>query len=543
MQRDVDASDNEKLSERSSPSSYTSFDYTSTDNTEEYSGDWVSYESQGCSKDGLGHPSPASTPYNVSDVQDIDWSLEKACWISDKYVRYCDQLWRVEADSPRKCLEECQNHPHCQKAVWFLRESDNPNWNAGDPNCAMFPVGAAECDWDGGQYVRPAKGQTIQCQGPICGQAESEADCWAGDHNPTYCKYTQKSNEEIAEMTASGDWSTASESSSLSDRSQIGYSPYYTGASDNYEYRCAACPKEPWQCSYDVYFNKYYPDKEVYDGSLEINFHEEGWAECITNCFKMDYNTCNDDGCDCLSSTEYNYQEIDQFGSFGASNAFASWNSAGCAHNEVIVTPPSRCWFADGFDFYCDDAFGSFETETAEDCLLECTNNSTCYRAAWHPARSSTSENTYESTSDSGSGDISAICYMFQVGSQKCSWNEYVKKPDDARMIQCIGEPCDWNYGGESGSSEYHGGCGLQGQRAFCDLNSALGSPAVESMEFTPDFYTSSNDDIEYRCETCPERPSGCDDQVEQLNGEHENEDQIMEWVSFNFNLIFTSHF
>ena len=442
----------------------------------EQSDDWVSYESQGCTKDGLGHPSPASTPYNVSDVQDIDWSLEKACWISDKYVRYCDQLWRVEADSPRKCLEECQNHPHCQKAVWFLRESDNPNWNAGDPNCAMFPVGAAECDWDGGQYVRPARGQTIECQGPICGPTESKADCWAGDHNPTYCKYTAKSNEEIAEMTASGDWST--ESSSHSDRSQDYYTQdYYTGASDNYEYRCSACPKEPWQCSIDVYYNKYYPDKEVYDGSLEINFHEEGWAECITNCFKMDYNTCNDDGCDCLSSTEYNYQEIDQFGSFGSSNAFASWNSAGCAHKEV--TPPNICWFVDDFDFYCDDEFESLKTETAEDCLLKCTNDSTCYRAAWHPAESSTSESSFDSGSgDSGSGDSSAICYMFQVGSQKCSWNDYVKKPVDAKMIKCVGEPCDWNH------DEEHGGCGSEGQRAFCDLNRILKEELFDSDAF-----------------------------------------------------------
>ena len=36
--------------------------------------DWVSYQSQGCSKDGLGHPSPANTPYKVSEVQNIDWS-------------------------------------------------------------------------------------------------------------------------------------------------------------------------------------------------------------------------------------------------------------------------------------------------------------------------------------------------------------------------------------------------------------------------------------------------------------------------------------
>ena len=428
--------------------------------------EWASFQSQGCTKDGLGHHSPPDTPYKISDVQNIDWSLNKACWISDKYVRYCDHYWSTDADSPQKCLEDCQNHEHCQKATWFLQEHEG---SAGEPICVMFAVGAAECEWNGGEYVRPARGQSIECQGPEC-DPRRKNNCFDGSKTETYCKYTEMSAEDYDEMPEYS-WSRVSSGLNLSPNKDRGsVSPYYADASRKYEYRCAACPKTPGQCTvYDEY-----PGDDKYpelSGSLSMDYHEEGWAECIHKCFNMDYTTCNDNGCNCLSSSEYNYQGVDQFGSFESIlDQFASWNSAGCAHKEV--TPPNRCWFVDDFDFYCDDDYGSFETETAEDCLLECTNNSTCYRAAWHPVGSSESYTTIaDSTYDSGSarsGDSSAVCYMFQVGSQKCSWNDYVKKPDDARMIECIGEPCDWNH------DEKHGGCGLEGQRAFCDLNRIL---------------------------------------------------------------------
>ena len=446
----------------------------------EHSDDWVSYKSQGCSKDGLGHHSPANTPYKVSDFHDIDWSLDKACWIADKYVRYCDHYWSTDANSPQKCLEDCQNHEHCQKATWFLQEHEE---SAGEPICVMFAVGAAECEWNGGEYVRPARGQSIECQGPICGPHKNDRDCFDGSKTQTYCEYTKKSADEIEEMDSwdyySGDRDSPGLNSSPQEDRGSPVSAYYEDMSREHEYRCAACPKTPGQCTvYDEYpgDNKY-PEFES-SGSGTIDYHQEGWAECIRKCFNMDYNTCNKNGCNCRSGGQYNYQEVDQFGSFGSiSDQFASWNSGGCANKEV--TPPSRCWFVDDFDFYCDDEFESLQTETAEDCLLKCTNDSTCYRAAWHPAESSTSESSFDSGSgDSGSGDSSAICYMFQVGSQKCSWNDYVKKPVDAKMIKCVGEPCDWNH------DEEHGGCGSEGQRAFCDLNRILKEELFDSDAF-----------------------------------------------------------
>ena len=308
------------------------------------SDDWVSYQSQGCSKYGLGHPSPANTPYKVSEVQEIDWSKEKACWIADKYVRYCDEHWRTDSDSPQKCLEDCQNHEHCQKATWFIRENFE---NAGKPVCFMFPVGAVECEWDGGQYVRPARGQSIECQGPRCGPRKE--NCFAGPKTPTYCKYTQKSDEEIAELSGSGDGSNDWGSNSADrdwvlsrDDGSYYYSAngYYTMANDEFEYRCAACPKSPGQCT--VYGDNDYPTRSgSRDHSMDINFHQEGWAECVRDCFNMDINTCGENGCLCIGS---NYEVINHHGSFsvdessetgsesgGSSIAFASWDGSGCA--------------------------------------------------------------------------------------------------------------------------------------------------------------------------------------------------------------------
>ena len=446
-----DIGEESSADERSSTGSYTYYSTHGGSYTGSGDEDWVSYESQGCSKDGLGYLSPANTPYKVTDEQDIDWSLDKACWFADNYVRYCDHYWRTDADSPRKCLEDCQNHEHCQKATWFLQENES---SAGEPVCFMFPVGAAECEWDGGQYVRPARGQSIECQGPRCGPAKSKYDdCFAGSNTPTYCKYTRKSDEEIG--SGSGDGSE--------DGFTRDYSPYYASASDNYEYRCSACPETPGECTF--FNDNDYPTRSSGGGSMDILFHQEGWAECIKHCFNMDFSTCNDVGCNCLESSEFNYQEIDNFGTsinnYGSALPFASWDSAGCAHHDEPDEPDEpttldRCWFSDDFVYYCDPDYNSLVTDTAEECLAECSKNSTCYRAAWHPG--------YAGSADDGTTD-SAICYMFQVGSQQCSWNDYIEKPEDAKMIECLGELCDWNH------SEDHGGCGSDGQRAFCDLN------------------------------------------------------------------------
>ena len=336
----------------------TSYSGSDTGSGQLVSDDWVSYESQGCSKDGLGHHSPANTPYKVSEVQDIDWSKEKACWIADEYVRYCDQHWRTDSDSPQKCLEDCQNHEHCQKATWFIQQNFE---NAGKPVCFMFPVGAVECEWDGGQYVRPARGQSIECQGPRCGPLKKDR-CFAGPKTPTFCQYTQKSDEEIAEFSGSGDGSIEWGSDSADrdwvlSRDHSGYyytaDGYYTMANDEFEYRCAACPESPGQCT--VYGDNDYPTRSEsrgyasYTGSGytddDINYHQEGWAECVTYCFNMDVYTCDEDGCLCIDS---NYQEINHHGSFsvdesGSSIAFASWDGSGCAYYDSKPDEPPTC--------------------------------------------------------------------------------------------------------------------------------------------------------------------------------------------------------
>ena len=374
--------------------------------------DWASYQSQGCSEDGLGHHSPANTPYKVSDFHDIDWSLDKACWIADKYVKFCDHYWSTDADSPQKCLEDCQNHEHCQKATWFLQEHEE---SAGEPICVMFAVGAAECEWNGGEYVRPARGQSIECQGPECNPRD-ENNCFDGSKTETYCKYTEMSAEDYDEMPDySNNWS-GRDSSGLDlspgeDRSVAdSVSWYYADMNRKYEYRCAACPKTPGQCSvYDKY-----PGDEQYlqleGGSLSLDYHQKSWAECLNKCFNMDHNFCSDDGCNCLSSNEYNFHPINHLGSFDieesldspfydasfsnpvvysedSSPPFAMWDSAGCAHyvpDQPEPTPsmeptdkptdkPTDNLCKEICDIQCQDTVGNFDA-CNERCISNCNN-------------------------------------------------------------------------------------------------------------------------------------------------------------------------
>jgi len=168
---------------------------------------------------------------STSNQDHIDWTVDKACWIADDYVRYCDKHWRSDTDSAQKCLEECQEHEHCQKATWFVQ-------NSGEPVCFMFPLGAVECEWDGGQYVRPDGGQSIECQKPLC---KSNDDCveLTNGNVPTYCKYTKRSTEDIESL---------SDTLGTSESTHDGW--YHEGQSNEYEYRCSVCPEQPGHCEY-----------------------------------------------------------------------------------------------------------------------------------------------------------------------------------------------------------------------------------------------------------------------------------------------------
>ena len=409
-----DASDevNNKIKERSPvetdydySESYTSFDYSSTDpytglgsgsiySTAEKSDNWVSHKSQGCSENGLGHHAPANTPYKASDVQDIDWSAEKACWIADDYVRYCDIHWRTDSDSPGKCLKDCQNHEHCHKATWFLQEHES---SAGEPVCFMFSVGAKECEWDGGQYVRPAQGQSIECEAPVC-DPDVWNDCWENIlQKRTYCKYTKKSDKQISdeneEETGSDSWPES-----------IHYAPSYTAnqLSEHYEYRCSACPKTPAQCIAVGYTDNlswsFSGDSEGYFSTFE------DFAECLNNCFNMDFDTCHEDGCNCVETSDVlpdiwnNFYPLDQFGSIdvsgysdwsggssssGSSRPFASWDSAGCGHYDKPEQPeqpeiddpkPVDVLCSEICDIQCATSFKFHGDACRERCNLNCNN-------------------------------------------------------------------------------------------------------------------------------------------------------------------------
>ena len=395
----------------------------------------------------------------------------------------------------------------------------------------MFPVGAVECDWDGGQYVRPQGGQSIQCQGPPCSNT-SDCPTLTNDEILTYCKYTKKSDEDIAENYS--DYDSGGDNSEYGDSGSGESALHFL-----YDYRCAVCPRIPFDC-YDR--DNDYPKNGLGEKSSSVYYNHK-MIMCMSRCFNMDYENCRNNGCWCEKSSTHNYQEVNHDGTFNVNldddgtimNGFAHWSSAGCAVYETyddestttisistsIDDSPDRCWFVDDFVYYCDDDYsayyyGSLPAESAENCLDQCTNNSNCYRAAWHPA----------------DGESGPTCYMFKVGSQKCSWNDHVEKPEGARMIECVGEPCDWDH------DEDHGGCSAEGQRAFCDLNKVLADEYTGQNSYLnlPIYtYSSDNDLVEHRCETCPEKPSGCKEYPQALNDPSVNDNDALEWVSSIF--------
>ena len=127
-----------------------------------------------------------------ADTTTSQVSDEKTCAFTDDFKRQCDDAVDVpRLETPEECLEECQQHPHCDKAHWH---PGHQIWeNDPRPVCFMFGVGSATCNWNGHEGPDGHPGaKMIQCDAPSCSLEDGyEANLCKSGKNGAYCDFDE----------------------------------------------------------------------------------------------------------------------------------------------------------------------------------------------------------------------------------------------------------------------------------------------------------------------------------------------------------------
>ena len=133
-----------------------------------------------------------STTTSAATTTTSQESDGKICAFTDDFKRQCDDAVGVpRLETAQECLEECQKHPHCDKAHWH---PGNQIWEDDSRAvCFMFGVGSATCDWNGGEGPDGHPGaKMIQCDAPTCSlEYGYEPNLCKSGKNGAYCDYDE----------------------------------------------------------------------------------------------------------------------------------------------------------------------------------------------------------------------------------------------------------------------------------------------------------------------------------------------------------------
>ena len=112
-------------------------------------------------------------------------TCNKSCWFTDNYRRQCDDgRYDLMGKTAQECLEHCVTHEYCYHAHWH---PPNQIWPEEDRSvCFIWPVGTANCDWNGGEFIPGPDAQMIQCTPTKC--ELSNPYCRTGKEG-AYCDY------------------------------------------------------------------------------------------------------------------------------------------------------------------------------------------------------------------------------------------------------------------------------------------------------------------------------------------------------------------